>query len=781
MSGFSWDSKLKTLDLSKFRVPTQGERIWKDECAFTFATPYAENGLFVNLETFQAFSVEYLELDQERTGNELYLQIKWRKVVKKEVEKPKVENEKGPPTKMAIGIEGGFDVGPHGGDVQKTYALVWYPNDPPNELQIEVPVSGEGGKIIPPRIAEIVNEIVSRDDASKVNEVAAWNAADEIRPISKFAESLEQVDNGVRISHNPSTWKCADSGMATNLWLNLHDGYIGSGRQNWDGTGGTGAAMKHFEETGKKYPLCVKLGTITPDGDAEVYSYDASEDAMVRDPYLAKHLAHFGLDIKKLKKTDKTLIEMEVDFNMKHVFSAVTEDGKQLKPCYGPGHVGLQNLGNSCYMNSLLQSLFALDEFQKRFLYGNTSALKSERMEVFLASPAEPQSDSEVQFLKLAAGLSDPEAGHIERDEENSLAAVPRMIKDTLGKDHPDYRGKEQQDSVEYLRHILAKIAAMDENSTHPNANPGQWFQFVNEERLQCRQSNMVKYKKSTSAVLSLTIPMHKATNMPKVEASKNKKSKTGEGTVLPTIPFHACLECSIGDDEAAVQTIVDYLSPATGQRGIATQTTYIASFPKYLCVQLRRYVVSEIDYTEMKLNCEVDVPLELELSKYKSPGLREHEVELPDTDTGDNANANSGPDANVVAQLQSMGFDENLCKHAALNNINADTAVAWIFENMENPAYLVPPTEAPQAPPAARANPDISEDDIVARNNGTGHYKMRAIISHIGNSTGGGHYVAHVFDTTLGQWILYNDRKVAISDKPPLEHGYAYIFERDS
>lgn len=83
--------------------------------------------------------------------------------------------------------------------------------------------------------------------------------------------------------------------------------------------------MKHFEETGKKYPLCVKLGTITPDGQAEIYSYDSSEDTMVLDPYLKQHLAHWGLDIRMMKKTDKTLIEMEVDFNMKHVFSAVTE------------------------------------------------------------------------------------------------------------------------------------------------------------------------------------------------------------------------------------------------------------------------------------------------------------------------------------------------------------------------------------------------------------------------------------------------------------------------
>jgi hypothetical protein len=39
-----------------------------------------------------------------------------------------------------------------------------------------------------------------------------------------------------------------------------------------DGSGGNGSALRHFEATGSKYPLVVKLGTITPAG-ADVYSY----------------------------------------------------------------------------------------------------------------------------------------------------------------------------------------------------------------------------------------------------------------------------------------------------------------------------------------------------------------------------------------------------------------------------------------------------------------------------------------------------------------------------
>ncbi len=57
--------------------------------------------------------------------------------------------------------------------------------------------------------------------------------------------------------------------------------------QNWDGTGGNGAALRHFEATGSKYPLVVKLGTITPHG-ADVFSYAPDENDMVEDPKLVR-------------------------------------------------------------------------------------------------------------------------------------------------------------------------------------------------------------------------------------------------------------------------------------------------------------------------------------------------------------------------------------------------------------------------------------------------------------------------------------------------------------
>ena len=59
----------------------------------------------------------------------------------------------------------------------------------------------------------------------------------------------------------------------------------------------------------------------------------------------------------------------------------------------------------------------------------------------------------------------------------------------------------------------------------------------------------------------------------------------------------------------------------------------------------------------------------------------------------------------------------------------------------------------------------------------GPGKYELLGIVSHMGSNTACGHYVSHI--RKGGEWVLYNDRKVAKSESPPLDLGYMYVYQR--
>jgi len=568
-------------------------------------------------------------------------------------------------------------------------------------------------------------------------------------------------------------------------------GYIGSGRQNWDGSGGTGAALNHFEATGSKYPLCVKLGTITAEGKGDVYSYDPSEDCMVKDPLLGQHLSHFGIDILNLKKTEKTMLEVEIELNQDAaVFSQVLEENEKLVECYGKGCLGLLNLGNSCYVNSVLQVLLSLPEFRNRFCFDSTT----QRSEAYLHSPPEPQTDLNIQFIKLAAAIANPAQSHVTEDEDEVLSVSPNRIRDVLGKGHSDFSGREQQDAKEYLAHVLDKISRMDHGRPGNDSDPAKLFTFNMEEKIVCKQSDKVRYSTSVHAMLGVKIP--------DFESKPNDE--------VPCFSLEECLKLSLGQTEV----VEDYLSPATGARGMALKTQAMETFPKYLALEIKRYVVGD-NWVPKKLDCKVDVPRQLDITQYHGKGPLPGESLLPEPSDA----AEIEPDEMLLSQLMSMGFHENGCKRAlvAVKNVGADEAMQWVLQHMDDPDFNSPLSSSSAVDEEAVAMLSsmgfASEACIKALSKcdghleraadwlfshaseleatekpppSTGRYTLKGFISHLGKSTTGGHYLCHINSSpdikskSLDRWVLYNDRKVALSRKPPLQHGYLYIFQRD-
>jgi ubiquitin carboxyl-terminal hydrolase 5/13 len=337
--------------MSKLKMPRAYDKIFKDECMFSFDSPYSDDGLYVNLVTFHGIGREYLENDIIRTGCKIYLHQKWFQVPKN-INETKHDEKSVAPTKLAIGIEGGFAI-ENEYEIVKEYNILVVSNN--DQVILSFPNSE-----IPEFVSNVVSAVIKHDGMRNNLQVSQWDGDNE-KKVSKYAQNLVQIPSEKKISHDPKTWKCEYSGNTENLWLNLSTGFIGDGRSNWDGTGGTGAALKHYKETGSKYPLVVKLGTITPH-TADVYSYAADEDNLVIDPLLSDHLSFWGIDLMKLEKTDKTMGELEVDLNMSYDWSRIIDGEEELEVVQGPGFVGLRNIGSSCYLNAAMQTILSIPE-----------------------------------------------------------------------------------------------------------------------------------------------------------------------------------------------------------------------------------------------------------------------------------------------------------------------------------------------------------------------------------------------------------------------------------
>lgn len=208
------------------------------------------------------------------------------------------------------------------------------------------------------QISSMVDSVLLAQSAFEQSAVAEWEL--EINPCE---HTLTLDQSGAQRIAEKSLAHCAECDLKANLWLCLTCGHLGCGRRNYDGTGGNNHGVEHFEKTG--HCVNVKIGTITPEGKASIHCYKCDEEVI--DPELAAHLGVLGIDIGSQVKTEKSIAEQTLEFNLNLTLSKVIEEGKTLVPVFGSQNTGMQNLGNSCYLNSVLQVLFSLPDFREKY------------------------------------------------------------------------------------------------------------------------------------------------------------------------------------------------------------------------------------------------------------------------------------------------------------------------------------------------------------------------------------------------------------------------------
>ena len=441
--------------------------------------------------------------------------------------------------------------------------------------------------------------------------VSEWDG--EQRFNSEAAENLVQQNSGKQIPY--TGWACEepDCGLKENLWLNLTDGAIMCGRpqvlHGKDGTTvlpGNGHAKLHYERT--HFPIAVKLGTIA-NGDADIYDYIV--DDAVKDPKLAEHLRHFGLDIEKMEKTEKSTLEMELDLNQKWEWSRCLEDGVSLESVFGPSFSGIINIGSSCYINSVLQMLFVIPEVRKVYADGAGWSL--------LNKPPLNQinEDFNAQFAKVMLAL---ESGDYSKEGQEEVGFKPTQFRKIVGRGHPEFSTARQQDAEEYMRYLLDTV----DNKIVGDTNPVDPLRFQIETRLVDSSSGYVRYSDREDVILPLQIPIEQAEDV------------AGGPTQRKVIALTTILDYVFGEE-----VIEGFQSPVTGKKGEAVTRIRMKTFPDFLIMQVKRFGYSA-DHTIKKLDVDVLLDEQIDLEKYVGKGPQPDESLLPD-----DVNADIGPRVN--------------------------------------------------------------------------------------------------------------------------------------
>ncbi|KAJ1609956.1 UBP zn finger and UBA domain-containing protein [Cryptosporidium canis] len=715
--------------------------VYRTQCQLSFRDPASEGGLYVNLRSFEAYSAEFLEWDHVLSGCRLYLSIKSTRRYHPEG----VEN----PTDLSIGKKGGYFPEKAFYEDLFHYSLVSLPDR--REVGI---ADGQ----VPAELAGLLNYIVQYDQSAELKKDAdsavAWA---EERRVSRHADNLLQVSSPKQVP--PKGWVCEKCGASTNLWLNLSDGFIGCGRRLYGVGGGCfggkeeGAALLHYQQN-PEMPLAVKLGTITQFGSADVFSYDPQEDDLVVDPHLTKHLSVFGINVGQLEKTEKSLTEMQIEQNNKLDLTsgAEAEEEGQFTPmsqlCEEGGQailVGLENSGNSCYINVVLQLLAAVPEVERLF-----SGRFQELLEIYSASLSQkmrPRESVVLQFSKvIRALLSDyvikdrqykvevrsPDVQRaiselkereinekiIDSLTEGELSpsqfhVLPSVLKKAVAKGNPEFSSSHQQDTLEYFTFLQEKLSAdLAMYSSHASGELQTLikdfitlFSFFLGERLECKQSASVKLTSQLSSVLSLPIPMDLIAVCSETRQSKRPKHLDTDASLTPHSSEQERAESDelLGDISLLLsnwkqEEIVDnFVSPCTGLPGKAGKSNFMKTMPKYLIVHMQRFYLSE-DWKPKKISLRVKVPdlLDLEIlrgSDDLGPGEKpfpkeeqqQQQVEV-ELNTGSGSGSGLQVPESLLNSVLDLGFTRTHAELAVKNTSSTDTdqCVNWILTNID-------------------------------------------------------------------------------------------------
>jgi len=394
--------------------------------------------------------------------------------------------------------------------------------------------------------------------------------------------------NGKSFRNIPTQFFCSECKTKNSLWMCLSCGVINCGRYE------NQHAKKHFESN-ENHSICFDCTNLV------AYCYYCDE-------YVVNDTKTGLLD--QLRSKMQTMNDSE-NLESSRSEDTLEADRKKLKRSENRRYckikiAGLRNLGNTCFMNAVLQSLSNIQQFSRAILEIKMNGKVDN--EYLLVE------EIRKTFISLCEG--------------SKSSVSPDSLFHVIWKCVPRFRGYQQQDAHEFLRYVLDVLHTelIQINGCANNSLFNSKFNYNSKENsivtaifggilqnemicLNCKQD----FKKNDPFLdLSLDIPVERKHKSARLNDNCNENNK---------YDLFDCLASFIQLEELADSEL--YYCPNCKEKQKSTKKFWIRRLPNVLCLHLKRFRWNS--HFRTKVDSVVEFPLKnLDMSKFVLDNVHE-------------------------------------------------------------------------------------------------------------------------------------------------------------
>lgn len=280
-----------------------------------------------------------------------------------------------------------------------------------------------------------------------------------------------------------------------------------------------------------------------------------------------------------------------------------------------PRSSGLRNLGNTCFMNAVLQSLSNIQQFCGYIKQLPSLEEKSTKKKHITRKASKTEEDILLieEVRKTLVSLWQGTKGAI--SPESLFCVIWKVV--------PRFRGYQQQDAHEFMRYLLDRLHTEllsllpYPNNNSPFIGPKGKSTIVTaifggllQNEVTCLECRMESKKHDPFLDLSLDIP---------AQFSQIRSSKIKEGD--PVCRLEDCLSSFTELEELEASEL--YMCSNCKKKQRSTKKFWIRRLPNVLCLHIKRFRWQS--YFRVKLDTFVEFPLKnLNMNKYVLNNLHE-------------------------------------------------------------------------------------------------------------------------------------------------------------